>query len=267
MRFNRFVKHSRAPETIIGFIKDFSDDADAIERIDDFVEKAIKLGISKKPKGSDKAGAAQLASLILTSLYPNKFVDFRKNRWVRLAINLKYPFPDSNVTYGDWLIWAGRFANAIVRTQTYKEFWPKNKFPYFEPLWVVAGICWKEPKFHKQSSLALDTDLDWYLEGNRKKRAHLALERNRAVIRKAKDAAFKREPFLRCQICGFSFKEIYGDRGDRFIEAHHKQPLGQLGAKTRTRIEDIALVCSNCHRMLHRGERTLTIEELREITK
>lgn len=68
---------------------------------------------------------------------------------------------------------------------------------------------------------------------------------------------------LKCEVCGFSFFEFYGEHGRNFIEAHHKKPISKLTPGSRTHINDIALVCANCHRMLHRGEHSLTLEELK----
>ena len=33
----------------------------------------------------------------------------------------------------------------------------------------------------------------------------------------------------RCQACGFSFREIYGEHGGDFIEVHHKRPISSYG--------------------------------------
>ncbi len=70
-----------------------------------------------------------------------------------------------------------------------------------------------------------------------------------------------------CEVCGFNFEKMYGDIGKKFIVAHHLRPIGTRGEKGEiTRQEDIALVCENCHRMLHiRGhqEHPYTIEELK----
>ncbi len=263
-RFGRFANNRSASQAVKDLMHEFPiDSKKAAKRINDFISRAIKIGISTQ-SGPDQAGAAQLASLILTSLFPKRFVDFRRNRWARLGENLKYPIPQSKMTYGEWLVWAGQFAKAISTTKTYMNLWRRNEWPYSEPLWVIAGLCWKKPKFHDHPAINTDTDLTWYTEGEKRERWHLELEtrRNPAVIRKAKEQARENDPFLHCQICGFSFKETYGNRGDRFIEGHHKQPLGSLNKRTRTRIEDIAMVCSNCHRMLHRGGRTLSINEL-----
>lgn len=50
---------------------------------------------------------------------------------------------------------------------------------------------------------------------------------------------------------------------DRFIEGHHKSPLFESDDPVKTTANDIALVCSNCHRMLHKGDPVYTIEQLK----
>lgn len=73
----------------------------------------------------------------------------------------------------------------------------------------------------------------------------------------------------RCQVCDFSFGETYGPLGDAFIEAHHLYPVSkytsEVGVSPTT---DMAVVCSNCHRMIHRNlEKPLDLEELRQIVE
>jgi putative restriction endonuclease len=36
------------------------------------------------------------------------------------------------------------------------------------------------------------------------------------------------------------------------IECHHSIPISQMDDNQKTKIQDIIMVCSNCHRMLHR---------------
>lgn len=55
-----------------------------------------------------------------------------------------------------------------------------------------------------------------------------------------------------CQVCGLRFEDAYGKLGVSFAEAHHRVPLHRLSGKVKTRMEDLATVCANCHRMLHR---------------
>ena len=72
---------------------------------------------------------------------------------------------------------------------------------------------------------------------------------------------------LTCMVCGFNFKDFYGDHGRDYIEVHHVKPLSTLDEEVVINPQtDLVCVCSNCHRMLHRNrDRVLTIEELKEI--
>lgn len=93
---------------------------------------------------------------------------------------------------------------------------------------------------------------------------HWAKERNKKIVVQKKMIALKNDPLLRCEICGFSFVEKYGEWGVWFAEVHHKIPLAELRESTKTILDDLAIVCSNCHRMLHRkGHRTLEVDELK----
>lgn len=68
-----------------------------------------------------------------------------------------------------------------------------------------------------------------------------------------------------CQACGFDFKRKYGELGKDYIEVHHKKPLFSLNEEIEINPKtDLACVCANCHRMLHRQRnRVLDIEELK----
>ena len=62
---------------------------------------------------------------------------------------------------------------------------------------------------------------------------------------------------LACELCGFDFTVAYGDRGEGYIECHHIVPLHASGP-TKTRPEDLILICANCHRIIHRRNPFLT---------
>lgn len=57
-----------------------------------------------------------------------------------------------------------------------------------------------------------------------------------------------------CQACTMTFAQTYGVIGEDFIEAHHLVPLSQihLGEERAYTVDDFAVLCSNCHRMIHR---------------
>ncbi|MEO5325233.1 HNH endonuclease [Mesorhizobium sp. CC13] len=56
-----------------------------------------------------------------------------------------------------------------------------------------------------------------------------------------------------------------GPHGEGFIEVHHLQPLHTLVDGGKTRLGDLVLVCSNCHRMIHRQKEWLIPTALRQM--
>jgi len=70
---------------------------------------------------------------------------------------------------------------------------------------------------------------------------------------------------LTCEACSFDFAEVYDTHEEGFIECHHIQPLYTLDAESKAKISDLALLCANCHRMVHAKRPWLTIEQLQKI--
>ena len=79
---------------------------------------------------------------------------------------------------------------------------------------------------------------------------------------KAKKRRLQSVGVLRCDVCEFSFEEVYGEVGRGYIDAHHQTPIAKLASSTPTKVGDVALLCSNCHRMIHRGN-PFTVDELK----
>lgn len=78
-------------------------------------------------------------------------------------------------------------------------------------------------------------------------------ERDRTLRKKKIQAVEKAGDLIACEACGFDFGNAYGERGAGYIEVHHVNPLHVTGP-TSTSLDDLALVCANCHRMCHRGK-------------
>ncbi len=98
----------------------------------------------------------------------------------------------------------------------------------------------------------------------RRMRIHVRVERNRKL---ADDA--KKFHGTVCKACGFDFGERYGERGQGYIEAHHLTSLSELrGRPTALNPEtDFTVLCSNCHAMVHRTLKPLTISELKRLIR
>jgi 5-methylcytosine-specific restriction protein A len=106
-------------------------------------------------------------------------------------------------------------------------------------------------------------DEDAFPEGLLLTRVHVIRERNRAAVSAKIDAVMREAGRLACEVCGFDFTEFYGELGRGFAECHHTVPLSEAAFQRKTRLVDLAIVCANCHRMLHRARPVLTIASLR----
>ena len=105
---------------------------------------------------------------------------------------------------------------------------------------------------------------DVFMEGRRIYGFHTRKERSTRLVTEAKRRhRRKSNGRIPCAVCNLDFEERYGHRGQGFIEAHHIVPLNELSDETETCVEDLAMVCANCHRMLHRSP-SITVEQLRE---
>jgi 5-methylcytosine-specific restriction protein A len=93
-------------------------------------------------------------------------------------------------------------------------------------------------------------------------RLHRARERSREAVKRCKELA---RGDLRCRACGFDFAAVYGPLGEGYIECHHVQPVSELRPGHKTKPKDLALVCANCHRMLHRRRPWLAIDALLQL--
>src|SRR5258708_13970693 len=58
-----------------------------------------------------------------------------------------------------------------------------------------------------------------------------------------------------CQACDMKFADRYGPIGEGFIEAHHLNPIGTLEDGKPVEYDlatDFPVLCSNCHRLIHK---------------
>lgn len=166
-----------------------------------------------------------------------------------------------------------RLLNEFGNSQLLKSLTAlKNHIEYYESthsgkLLLIRGIHEKYLKIYTkiEDSIVDEEEEISFPEGKERYRLHRAKERNVTLIKVAKAKYLESNKRLSCQVCDFSFEEQYGELGKGFIEAHHIFPISRLTEETSTKIEDIALVCSNCHRMLHRRRPWVDIEELNKI--
>lgn len=98
------------------------------------------------------------------------------------------------------------------------------------------------------------------IEGGKKKIYTTVYERKKET----RDLALRIHGYT-CQVCDLNFKAFYGEWGEGYIHVHHKNPLHLNDKEVEVDIaNDLAVVCANCHAMIHRRKNVLlSLEELR----
>lgn len=94
-------------------------------------------------------------------------------------------------------------------------------------------------------------------EGRAVLRVHLRRERSRKLINDFKASLTS----FACEACGDDMEAVYGKLGRGYVEAHHKVPVALIDERETTKLSDLAALCANCHRMIHRND-LMSVEDL-----
>lgn len=106
--------------------------------------------------------------------------------------------------------------------------------------------------------VAVEGKLSRRLVKHRSRERALRVAKIRATLESTRDGR------LRCEVpgCAFDFEATYGPIGKGYAQVHHLRPLGDSDEAVETTLEDLAVVCANCHAMIHRGGATRSIGRL-----
>ena len=94
------------------------------------------------------------------------------------------------------------------------------------------------------------------------------IERETKIISRSRNARLRRAALKRsnglCEACGTDFSTLFGGIGLRTLQVHHRQQLALRTVPTVTSPDDLAVVCANCHAMIHADPKAaLEVELLR----
>ena len=134
-----------------------------------------------------------------------------------------------------------------------------------QQLWESQTRCGIDELFSVDEPLMLSENEEEFPEGRAVYKQHRTRERNRQLVKRAKEKRSEERGDLECDVCGFNFFDTYGDLGEGYIEYHHTKPVSELQPDEKTSLKDITLVCANCHRMLHRKRPWLSTSQLRSL--
>jgi len=67
-----------------------------------------------------------------------------------------------------------------------------------------------------------------------------------------------------CSCCNTDYSKMLGGDGVHVLQVHHKKQLGYRDKPRLTRLSDLAVVCANCHRLVHiNPKKALSVEALK----
>jgi hypothetical protein len=133
-----------------------------------------------------------------------------------------------------------------------------------EPTIIDALSVFLSPNMAVDSSRS-DGEVWDGMEGMPQLVSHLRRERSKTLVEKKKAQVLKMRGNLSCEACGFDFEKTYGSVGNEFCEVHHIIPLSESDEPMQTTLNDLAILCSNCHRMIHRTNPVISVNELAQI--
>jgi 5-methylcytosine-specific restriction protein A len=69
-----------------------------------------------------------------------------------------------------------------------------------------------------------------------------------------------------CCICDIDYRRILDGKGVRVLQVHHRKQLAAMDSPRVTALSDLAVVCANCHMLIHMNpKQALSIEDLRQM--
>jgi len=167
--------------------------------------------------------------------------------------------------------WANRVQFARLHLVNESLLFRANKGPNPSTgYWILT------PEGEYQANMLISRSGDGELEEQIKKDLNSQELENRTEGEKSVRliSYFERNPVLRqkaiifhgtkCKVCNFDFEEKYGEHGKNYIEVHHIVPLSTIPEPSTIDPEkDLTVLCSNCHRMIHRKqEQIMTPKQL-----
>jgi len=136
---DKFLTSEMAEPLVRSIIEDFSKPPDGAT-INDFVRQAASLAFftrSQTRVSRQYASAALFTSVLLAAAYPDRFVDYRQDRWDWAvdAFGLQ-PFPPpAKVVYGPYIVHVGQVAKDLAETKVFKQFFNQD-----HALWTIGGL-------------------------------------------------------------------------------------------------------------------------------
>lgn len=117
----------------------------------------------------------------------------------------------------------------------------------------LAAKVWKVARGRPLSSV--ERALEGIVTESRSKSRNPALRR--AALERAKNV---------CECCGNDFSRLASGKGTKCLVVHHKKQLKDTDQPRESDLNDLAVVCANCHMMIHsNSQKALKVSALRKL--
>lgn len=184
----------------------------------------------------------EIVSLLLSDPAGNALVvEARKNN----------KLTDDRVVASNMIAW---FSQKI--TQGTSEWAPFLEREKRNSLWA-----YRESSVLK-NAIGDDPDLS-AIEGEVRMFIHFRRERKKGLAANKRAAVLKSAGQLACEACGVVPAQRYPGLSADLCEVHHRTPLADSEQEVETHLADLALMCPNCHRAIHRTKPMLSVEAFR----
>lgn len=181
----------------------------------------------------------------------------------RIYTSYKFLYPEDIKRFKDWHV---PIRKSIYEHSSDADIF-KGGLDLFYAIEKGKGVWGLRSEIGKvREHSVYSTEEDQFPEGKELYQLHKNRERNQTVVRLKKQLAMQKGN-LCCEVCGFDFEARYGEMGEGYIECHHIKPISQYTEEDTTTIDDLVLVCSNCHRMLHRKRPWIGKDELKDVLR
>jgi hypothetical protein len=158
-----------------------------------------------------------------------------------------------------------RISNVDAAEQTAEKL--RSKLPVFVPPKVLPQTEVGERRNQSSNEPLDDSDhvnIDPFfdaMEGIGREQTITRYGRNR----KMRDRKLRESGGL-CECCEINFNNILDGRGCRTLQVHHRNQISLLSEPQLNSLDDLAVLCGNCHLMIHANPRlAMSVEELRSI--
>lgn len=112
----------------------------------------------------------------------------------------------------------------------------------------------KYPKKDKEIEELITNSDPYGFEGEKHFVLHSAIERDKSLRAEKIKEFLSVHQELFCELCKFSFIKKYSFLKKDIIEVHHIVPLSTLSKSTKVSLDDLMLLCPNCHTAIHQGD-------------